>query len=74
MGDRMGDRMRDRHIQVLEGLLDEAMVKVRRVGDWMASEGEGESVMNKKIMKSNLEFLYKRITQQEDKVIYVGLL
>ena len=48
--------------------MDEAMVKVRRVGDWMANDEVGETVMNMKIMKSNLEFLYKRITQQEDKI------
>ena len=63
-----GDRRRTRISQVLEGLCDEAMVKVRLVGDWMAGAGDGVAVMDMKIMKSNLEFLYKKIAQKEDKI------
>ena len=60
--------MTARYFQVLEDLLDEAMVKVRVVDGWVENETECESVLRMKMMKNSLEFIYKRIGQQEHRI------
>ena len=44
------ERIAARHFQVLEDLLDEAMVKVRVVDGWVANETECESMLRMKML------------------------
>ena len=44
------------------------MSDVRIVNEWVENETVGESVLKMKMMKQRLEFIYKRIGQQENRI------